>query len=109
MSRFRKIIIKIDEKREVFEDFLAEKVLENWDNYSHSDDLREAFSYALITAVNAYLSTYGVPQVPDNIKRQMAKRSTIIYKRLNKKLQKQLKKKSKLYLQNHTEVEDDWF
>ena len=109
MSRFRKIIIKIDEKREVFEDFIAVKVLERWDNFKNADDLREAFSYALITAVNAYLSTYGVPQVPDNIKHQMAKRSTIIYKRLNKKLQKQLKKKSKLYLQNYTEVEDDWF
>lgn len=104
MSKIKKIIIKIDEKREVFEDFIADKILERWDNYKHSDELREAFSYTLITAINAYLSTYGVPQIPDNIKRQMAQRSAIIYKRLNKKLQKQLKKKSKIYSKNHKEI-----
>lgn len=100
MSRFKKIIINIDEKRENIEDFIADNVLAKWDNYQKADDLRKQINLALINVVCGYMATYGVI-MPENIKNSVANYGVRLEKYLNKKLQKQLKKKSKRYKENH--------
>jgi len=66
------------------------------------DSLQEKAIIAAITAANAYATTYGVPSIPDDIKEKIAKASVKILGKANKKLQVQLKKKSKAYTKRHT-------
>ncbi len=100
MSRLKKIIIKIDEKRENAEDFIANNVLAKWDNFQKADDIRKQVNLAIINLACGYVATYGVT-VPDNVKNSVAIYGVKLEKLLNKKLQKQLKKKSKIYKENH--------
>lgn len=100
MSKLKKIIIKINEKRENIEDFIADNVLAKWDNYQKADDIRKQVNLALINVVCGYMTTYGVI-MPENIKNSVASYGVRLEKSLNKKLQKQLKKKSKIYKENH--------
>ena len=99
----QKIIIEIDDRRENAEDFISDNIMKRWDEYKNADDLREAGSLALINAVAAYASTYGLPALSDDVKKQLAKENAKVLKRLNNKLQKQLKKKNKNYEKKHAE------
>jgi hypothetical protein len=101
MAIFKKIILKIDDKRENLEDFIADKILAYLDENETVDSLERKGIIAAITAANAYASTYGVPVVPDNIKEKIADEVVKILGKANKKLQKQLKKKSKQYTERH--------
>lgn len=101
MAIFKKIKIKIDDRRENLEDFIADKILANLDENETVDNLERKGIIAAITAANAYAATYGVPMCPDNIKEKIADEVVKILGKANKKLQKQLKKKSKQYTERH--------
>lgn len=97
----KKIYIKIDDKREKVEDFIADNILKRWDELKSVDDLRKAGTLAVINAVSAYAQTYGLPALTDDIKEKIAEANVKVLKNLNNRLQKQLKKKSKAYLKRN--------
>lgn len=97
----KSLYLKIDDKREKIEDFIADNILKRWDELKNVDDLRKAGSLAVIKAVSAYAMTYGLPALTDDVKEQIANANVKVLKRLNRKLQKQLKKKSKGYINRH--------
>lgn len=97
----KKIYIKIDDKREKVEDFIADNILKRWDELKNVDDLRKAGTLAVINAVSAYAQTYGLPALTDDIKERIAEANVKVLKNLNNRLQKQLKKKSKAYLKRN--------
>jgi|GEM_PF-6848901 len=97
----KKIYIKIDDKREKVEDFIADNILKRWDELKNVDDLRKAGTLAVINAVSAYAQTYGLPALTDDIKEKIAEANVKVLKNLNNRLQKQLKKKSKAYLKRN--------
>lgn len=101
MFKAKQIIIKIDDRREKIEDFIADEILSKIDECKSVDILEEKAIIAAITAANAYAATYGVPSIPDNIKEKIAKTSVKILGKANKKLQIQLKKKSKTFAKRH--------
>ena len=100
---FKKIIFKIDDKRENIEDFIVNNVLQKWDNFSKVDDVRVAVNLAVINFALAYAQTKGLPaeQVPQEVREKLAKSGAKIEKKLNAKLQQQLMKKSKMYKDRH--------
>ena len=97
----KKIYLKIDDRREKVEDFIADNILKRRDELKNVDDLRKAGSLAVINAVSAYISSYGLPALTDDVKDRIADANVKVLKRLNKKLQNQLKKKSKSYISRH--------
>lgn len=101
MAFFTKIIIKIDDRRENLEDFIADKILANLDENEKVDTLERKGIIAAITAANAYASTYGLPACPENIKEKIADEVVKVLGKANKRLQKRLKKKSKRYTERH--------
>jgi len=100
----KKIYIKIDDGRENIEDFIADNVLKRWDELKNVDDLRRAGTLAVINAVSAYAQTYGLPALTDEVKEKIADANVKVLKKLNNKLQKQLKKKSKAYKERNANV-----
>lgn len=101
MAIFKKIIIRIDDRRENLEDFIADKILANLDENQTVDDIERKGIIAAITAANAYAATYGLPVCPDVIKEKIADEIIKVLGKANKKLQKQLKKKSTKYIKRH--------
>lgn len=97
----KRIYIKIDDRREKVEDFISDNILKRWDELKNVDDLRKAGSLAVINVVSAYAQTYGLPALTDDVKDGIADANVKVLKRLNKKLQSQLKKKSKSYINRH--------
>ena len=97
----KKVYIKIDDKREKVEDFIADNILKRWDELKNVDDLRKAGTLAVINAVSAYAQTYGLPALTDDIKERIAEANVKVLKNLNNRLQKQLKKKTKAYLKRN--------
>mgnify|MGYP003290643180 CR=1 FL=1 len=97
----KKIYVIVDDKRESIEDFISNNILKRWDEFKNADDLRKAGSLAIINAVCAYATAYGLPAISDDIKEQIADANVKVLKKLNKKLQTQLKKKSKSYINRH--------
>ena len=65
------------------------------------DELEKKAILAGITAANAYLTTYGVPVLPEDIKERIADATVKALGKANKLLQKQLKKTSKAYKKRH--------
>ena len=100
----KKIYIKIDDKRENVEDFIADNILKRWDELKNVDDLRRAGTLAVINVVSAYAQTYGLPALTDDVKEKIADANVKILKKLNNRLQKQLKKKSKAYKERNENV-----
>jgi predicted regulator of amino acid metabolism with ACT domain len=96
----KKIYINIDNRRENVEDFIADNILKRWDELKSVDDLRKAGTLAVINVVSAYAQTYGLPALSDEVKEQIANANVKVLKKLNNKLQDQLKKKSKRYIEN---------
>lgn len=106
LKKTKQIIIKIDDFREEkLENFIADEILSKLDENDSIDKLEKKAILAAITAANAYAATYGVPSIPDDIKEKIAKASVKVLGKANKKLQTQLKKKSKAYKKRHTEEE----
>ena len=102
----KSIIIKLDDFREEkLEVFLANSVLKKFDELKNADDIRKAVNLAIINAVGAYASTYGLPVLTDEVKAQINEQAIKVEKSLNKKLQAQLNKKSKWYEKRHNKVE----
>jgi len=101
MNKFKKIVITIDNKRENLEDFVADRILTKIDSSTKVDDLEKEAIIAGLTAGNAYLATYGIPVIPNEVKEKIADAGVKALNKANKLLQKQLKKKSKLYKDNH--------
>lgn len=101
-NKTKQIFIHIDDKREKIEDFIADEILTKIDECKSVDALEEKAIIAAITAANAYAATYGVPTIPEAIKEKIAKASVKALGKANKKLQAQLKKKSKEYKTRHT-------
>lgn len=101
-KKTKEIIIKIDDFREEkLEVFIADQILGRLDGSEKLDVLEKKAILAGITAANAYLSTYGVPIVPEEIKEKIAESSVKALSKANKLLQKQLKKTSKAYKKRH--------
>lgn len=96
----KKIYIKIDDSRENVEDFIADNILKRWDELKNVDDLRKAGTLAVINVVSAYAQTYGLLALTDDVKERIADANVKVLKKLNNQLQKQLKKKSKRYIEN---------
>lgn len=106
-GRTKKIIIKIDDFREErLEVFISNDILKRWNEYKNADDLRKAGTLAVINAVSAYATTYGLPALTDEVKEQIAEENVKVLKALNQKLQKQLNKKSKSYVDRHSAQAD---
>ena len=103
MAIFKKIIIKIDDRRENLEDFIADRILGALDENKKIDALERKGVIAAITAAGAYAATYGLPVCPENIKERIADEVVKALGKANKRLQKQLKKKSKSYIKRHGE------
>ena len=99
----KQIIFKIDDTREHIEDFIVTNVLQKWDNFSRSDDLRVAINLAVINFALTYAQSQGLPaeQVPQDVREKLAKSGAKVEKKLNAKLQQQLQKKSKMYKDRH--------
>ena len=89
----KKFYIKIDDRRENVEDFIADNILKRWDELKNVDDLRKAGTLAVINVVSAYAQTYGLPALTDDVKERIADANVKVLKKLNNQLQKQLKKK----------------
>ena len=96
----RKVFINIDNRRENVEDFIADNILKRWDELKNVDDLRRAGTLAVINVVSAYAQTYGLPALSEDVKEKIADANVKVLKKLNNKLQDQLKKKSKRYIEN---------
>lgn len=96
----RKVFINIDNRRENVEDFIADNILKRWDELKNVDDLRKAGTLAVINVVSAYAQTYGLPALSEDVKEKIADANVKVLKKLNNKLQEQLKKKSKRYIEN---------
>ena len=94
----KKIYILIDDRREKVEDFIADNILKRWDELKNVDDLRKAGTLAVINAVSAYAQAHGLPALTEDVKLKIAEANVKVLKKLNNKLQKQLKKKSKAYI-----------
>ena len=101
MNKLKKIVITIDNKREKLEDFIADRILAKIDSSTKVDELEKKAIVAGLTAGNAYLATYGVPAIPEEVKEKIADVAVKAINKGNKLLQKQLKKKSKTYKANH--------
>lgn len=97
----KKVYIRIDDRREKVEDFIADNILKRWDELKNVDDLRKAGTLAVINAVSAYAQAYGIPALTDDVKEKIAEANVKVLKKLNSKLQKQLKKKSKAYIERN--------
>lgn len=100
----KKFYIKIDDRRENVEDFIADNILKRWDELKNVDDLRKAGTLAVINVVSAYAQTYGLPALTDDVKERIADANVKVLKKLNNQLQKQLKKKSKSYKERNENV-----
>lgn len=101
-NKTKQIIIKIDDFREEkLENFIADEILSKLDENDSVDKLEKKAILAGITAANAYLTTYGVPVLPEDIKERIADATVKALGKANKLLQKQLKKTSKAYKKRH--------
>lgn len=100
----KKIYITLDDRRENIEDFIADNVLKRWDELKNVDDLRKAGTLAVINAVSAYAQTYGLPALTEDVKLKIAEANVKVLKKLNNRLQRQLKKKSKAYKERKENV-----
>ncbi len=99
MVKLKNILLKMDDFREEkLEDFIADKILATLDSCQKVDELEKAAIIAALSAGNAYLATYGVPILPEEVKKKIADVATKGLGKANKLMQKQLKKKSKAYL-----------
>lgn len=104
-EKLRKLVIKVDDFREEkLEDFIILNLLQKVDNNATVDSLEEQAIITALTAGNAYLATYGIPVLPDNVKTQIAKYTVKALGQANKKLQKIVNKKSKWYNKRHDTV-----
>ncbi len=102
LKRTKKILIKLDDFREEkLEVFIADEILSKLDGNESVDILEKKAILAGITAANAYLTTYGVPVLPEDIKERIASAAVQALGKANKLLQKQLKKTSKAYKKRH--------
>ena len=101
-KKTKQIIIKIDDFREEkLEVSIADQILGRLDASEKVDSLEKKAIKAGLTAANAYLATYGVPIVPEDVKEAIAESSVKALSKANKLLQKQLKKTSKAYKKRH--------
>lgn len=101
-KKAKSIVIKLDDFREEkLENFIANEILSKLDTSTKVDELEKQAIIAGITAANAYMSTYGVPTLPANIKEKIADAAVKNLSKANKLLQKQLNKKSKAYKRRH--------
>lgn len=104
-EKLRKLVIKVDDFREEkLEDFIILNLLKKVDDNSTVDSLEEQAIITALTAGNAYLATYGIPALPDNVKTQIAKYTVKALGQANKKFQKIVNKKSKWYNKRHDTV-----
>lgn len=98
----KNIIIKLDDFREEkIEDFIANEILAKVETSSKIDELEKQAIIAGITAANAYMTTYGVPTLPNEVKQKIADAGVKALNKANKLMQKQLNKKSKRYKKRH--------
>ena len=102
MRLLKTLYIKIDDKREKIEDFIADNILKRWDEMRNVNDLRKIASLTLINTVSTYAMCYGLPALTNDVKEQIAEANAKVLKKINNKLQKQLKKKSKAYIERHS-------
>ncbi|MGN1125537.1 MAG: hypothetical protein ACI4SM_05060 [Candidatus Gastranaerophilaceae bacterium] len=90
--RLKRLYIKIHNKREKIENFVADNILKKIDESKKIDNLEKILVSVSIDVIEHYLETYKVTSLT---KKQKENISTAIVKglsKVNKKLQKQLKK-----------------
>lgn len=104
-EKFKKIVIKLDDFREEkLEDFIIANILIKVDENSTVDTLEQQAIETALTAGNAYLATYGMPTIPENVRKQIAEYTVKGLGKANKLLQKQVKKKNKWYNRRHNDT-----
>lgn len=103
------IYVKIDNRREKIEDFIADEILKRFDESKNAEKIREIIALAAINAVCVFASSEGIPtdKISNDIKNQIAKTSAKVFKKINNKLQKQLKKKSKTFKKKMEKTKND--
>lgn len=107
-NRAKAIVLKIDDFREEkLEDFISNEILAKLDNSKKIDELEKQAILTGIRTANIYIETYGVPEVPEDIKERIANAGVKALGKANKLLQKQLNKKSKGYIKRHKEGKAD--
>lgn len=101
MKLSRKLYIIVDEKKEKLEDFIADKILEKFDKSQKVDAFEKIAIMTALNFANAYLVNRGINFISDDIKENIADAAIKGLSKANKAIQKQLKKKSKTYQENH--------
>ena len=106
-NSIRTIYIKIDNKREMLEDFIADDILKKFDESKNAEQIREIVALAAVNALCAFAVSEGIPadKINSDMRKKIAQTSAKVFKKINNKLQKQLKKKSKTYKNNNGENE----
>lgn len=90
--RLKKIYIKVHNKRETIENFVADKILKKIDESKKVDDFEKILISISIEVMEKYLETYNVPKLSKTQKENISKSIIKGLSRVNKKIQKQLKK-----------------
>lgn len=88
----KKIYIKVHNKRETIENFVADRILKKIDESKKVDDLEKILISASIDVVEKYLETYNIPKLTKTQKENVTSAIIKGLSKANKKLQKQLKK-----------------
>lgn len=90
--RLKKIYIKIHNKRETIENFVADRILKKIDESQKVDDLEKILISISIDVMEKYLETYNIPKLTTKQKERISKAIIKGLSKANKKIQKQLKK-----------------
>ena len=82
-NSIRTIYIKIDNKREKLEDFIADDILKRFDESKNAEQIREIVALAAVNALCAFAVSEGIPADKINsLKRpqKFSKKSTTNFK-----------------------------
>ena len=63
-NSIRTIYIKIDNKREKLEDFIADDILKRFDESKNAEQIREIVALAAVNALCAFAVSEGIPAAP---------------------------------------------
>lgn len=92
MEFSKKIYIKIHNKRESIEDFVADEILKKIEVSKTNEIFENVLTQIVVEVSAAYLKTYNLPEISEDAKIKI--KSSVIkgLKKANKSIQKQLKK-----------------
>ena len=90
--RLKRLCIKIHNKREKIEDFVADTIFKKIDESKKIDNLEKILVSVSIDVIGHYLETYNVSSLTKKQKENISNAIVKGLSKVNKKIQKQLKK-----------------